>query len=142
MNIQSIGAKQTNAVAFKAKVPTEDVIQVAAHQLFPEGAGRGIDGVYDVCEKMTNRFVRRKELAEVSNQCQNVLLVEFPALKTIVENSRKFFDGTKRTIEQIKAWKDEQVALFGSKEIDVPEFRADESAILKARKTYRGLPSM
>lgn len=142
MNIQSIGTQQTKAIAFQAKVPTEDVIQIAIHRLLPEGAGNGIDGVYDVCEKMTNRFVRRKELTEVSNQCQNVLLGESPVLRTIVENSKRFFNGTKRTAEDITKWVSEQVALVGSKEMDVPEFLADEAEILKARENYKGLPML
>ncbi len=123
MNIQLIGTQQTNALAFQAKLPTEDVIQVAIRRLFSEG--RGHDLAYDVCEGMTNRSVRPSELYEARNRCQLVLLNSIPVLRTIKENAGRFFDGTRKTAEEMRRWISEQVALVGSREMDVPEFAVD-----------------
>lgn len=125
MNIPAIGAQQPNAMAFKAKLLTEDVIQVGTKHLLPWGPGRGIKTLYDVCEAMTGRRVEKDELVEIAGQCHAVLVEKFLILKTtILENARRFFDGTNRTLEEMMNWKCEQIRLFGGSEVvDVPDIR-------------------
>lgn len=139
MNIPAIGAQQPNAMAFKARLLTEDVIQVGTKHLLPWGPGRGIKTLYDVCEVMTGRRVEKEELVGVAEQCHAALVENFPILKTtILENARRFFDGTNRTLEEMMNWKCEQIRLFGSDVVDVPEITLDEAAVSAARERHRG----
>jgi len=125
-----MGNSYPSKVAFGAKLPTEDVLQVVTGRLLKEG---GMNGIYKVCDEMTGRSNMTHELPEVSRQCTEVLTERFPVLNTIIENSKKFFDGTKKSLEEITKWKDEQVKLFGAKEADVPEFAPNNFEI--ERKT-------
>lgn len=122
MNIQAIRAQQTN-VAFSAKLPTEDVIQTVTGYILRKG---GVEGIYKVCDTMRGRPHHTLELIEASRQCTEVLTERFPALNTIIENSKKFFDGSKKTLKEITKWKNEQIKIFGAKECDVPEFKGNE----------------
>lgn len=137
----SMGNSYPNKVSFGAKLPTEDVLQVATGYILKEG---GHNGMVKVCKEMTGRTNLTYELAEVSRQCREVLTERFPVLNTIIENSKKFFDGTKKSVEEITNWKNKQVELFGSKEVDVPEFEPNNfeiaqktAEILKERKFFR-----
>lgn len=120
LSVTNVGLTNSysNKVSFGVKVPTEDVLQVATGYILKEG---GIDGVHRVCDAMSGNSNFTHQLPEVSRQCTEVLRERFPVLNNIIENSKHFFDGSKKSLAQITKWKDEQVKLFGAKEVDVPK---------------------
>lgn len=128
MNIQSIGTPQAklNTATFKGLVRTEDMLKVATEYTFVPG---GLNGYTRVCQEMAGVPFTIEELPEIGSQCAKVLRDTFPILDTIIKNTERFFSGSERPLQQVKKFLEEQVALFGSKEVDVPKITIDRSKV-------------
>ena len=106
---------QSTSPNFKAKLPTKDILEVTTGRVLGE---RGIRGVYNVCNTMTEQSNLTHELLYVAPTVCKALYEQFPILKEITKDSEKFLK-EKKSYEEIQNWVNKQIKKIGSTELDV-----------------------
>ena len=111
----NLTVNQPTSTNFKAKLPTKDILEVTTGRVLGE---RGIRGVYNVCNTITEQSNFTHELLDVAPTVCKALYEQFPILKEITKDSEKFFK-EKKSYEEIQNWVNKQIKKIGSTELDV-----------------------
>ncbi len=124
--------KLTKHPSFGAKLPTTDILEVITNVVL---VAHGTDGVFNVNKTMTGF-----QSLEVTSKCARELKNQFPILKRIARNAKRFFKAPK-DLSKIDKWVAAQIKIIGSPELDVTPIQIDEKDIATIAQASRRLGS-